>query len=462
MEGEVHDLVVRGEVPRELNGGLYRNGPNPQYAPRGVYHPFGGDGMVHRFRFEDGRVDYRNRFVRTPRFELEREAGESLFGSFTSMDNDPRTEGVPGGPANTNVVWHAGRLLALVEGGLPPVELDPETLETIGIWQFDGALRRRIDPELARALGIESPDGKVDGTFTAHPKIDPESGEMLAFAYGAVPPYLIYHVISPDGKLVRSEEIDTPFPAMIHDFVTTREHVIFPIFPATLRPERIAEGKRVLGWEPELGNHIGVMPRDGGNDDVVWIPTEPSFVFHPMNAYTQGRRVIADMAQYPRLPIPAEGLPSTLFTETSATLVRWVIDLDAGTIKEERLDDLAIEFPRLDERFSGLVYTCGIACGGGDPTGGLGSIVRYDVRTGARVTHELGSTSATSEPIFVPRRPDAAEGEGFVLAVVYRAEEGRSDLVVLDAENLERAPLATVQLPHRVPAGFHGNWRQAG
>lgn len=461
MEGEIRDAVVEGEIPRGLRGTLYRNGPNQQFAPRDRYHPFGGDGMIHAFAIEDGKCHYRNRWVRTPKFEAERQAGESLFSSFGSATpGDPRAEGVLGGPSNTNVVWHAGRLLSLVEGGLPPVELDPATLETRGVFEFGGALRRRIDPEVARALGIESPDGKGPGIFTAHPKLDPQTGEMLGFGYSAVAPFLVYYAVSQDGRITRSEEIEIPFPAMIHDFITTRDFVIFPIFPATLRVERLAEGKDILGWEPDLGTRIGVLPRSGGNADVVWLDADPSFVFHPMNAHGRGRRIVAEMAQYERLPIPAEGNdPALLAGAVPATLVRWHLDLDAGTVKQEPLDDRSIEFPRLDERRAGLPYRWGYAAGQGDVGSGMHAILRYDLETGAVATHRFDPTSSASEPVFVPREPGAPEGAGWLLSVVYSAATGKSDLAILDAEDLEAPPRALVKLPHRVPAGFHGNWR---
>ena len=461
MEGQSHDLPVTGEIPRELCGTLYRNGPNPQFAPRGDYHFFGGDGMIHAFRLADGQCHYRNRFVRTPRFEAERQAGEALFGGFAGPGGaDPRAAGVSGGPANTNVVWHGGKLLALVEGGLSPVELDPETLETRGLWNFHGKLSKEIDPQVAQAMGLRAVDGRVDIPLTAHPKIDPENGEMLGFTYDAMPPYLIYHQISASGELLRSVEIDTPFPSMVHDFITTREHVIFPIFPATLRPERIAKGESPLGWEPDLGTHIGVMPRDGGKDDVVWFQTDPCYVFHPMNAHTDGRHIVAELAQYARCPVADDS--SSL--SNSAQLVRWTLDLDGGTVKQEPIDDRMLEFPRIDERYTGLPYRHGYAGGAGDgPAGpdviGANALLHYDLETGECRRHELGPDSLTGEPIFVPRTEDAREGEGFLISVVYRVDQDRSDLLILDAENVAHEPLATVHLPHRVPGGFHGNWR---
>jgi len=461
MEGEIRDCAVVGEIPRDLAGTLYRNGPNPQFAPRGSYHFFTGDGMIHAFRFEDGKCHYRNRWVRTPRFAAERAAGEPLFGNlFAGEPSDPRAEGVASGPGNTNIVWHGARLLALVEGGLPPVELDPLSLETRRVWDFAGRLRRPIDPGLAEALGIDAPDGTVEASFTAHPKIDPESGEMLAFGYSALAPYLMYYVVSADGGLVRCEPIDVPFPSMVHDFITTRDHVIFPIFPATLRPERMAQGESVLGWEPELGTRVGVMPRRGGSRDVTWLSTDPCYVFHPLNAHDEGRGIVAELAQYPRLPLALPG--EDLHFEIGAKLVRWTLDLDGGTVKQEALDERTIEFPRLDERRTGLSYRYGFAGSGSKgAVNGLNEIVRYDLHAGSAQTHALGPRDAANEPVFVPRGAEAPEGCGYLLSVVWRADENRSDLLVLDAENVDREPLATVQLPHRVPNGFHGNWRPA-
>jgi carotenoid cleavage dioxygenase-like enzyme len=442
LEGEIHDCVVEGDVPRELDGTLYRNGPNPQYAPRGRYHWFDGDGMIHAFAVHDGRVAYRNRWVRTARFSLERAAGEGLFGGLADMaKTDPRAAATSPNAANTNIVLHAGRLLALWEGGLPHA-LDPRTLETIGPFDFRGRLA---------------------GAMTAHPKIDPETGEMLFFGYAFAPPFLRYHVVAKDGTLARSEEIEVPVPTMMHDFITTREHVIFLMCPATIRLENIEKTGSPLGWEPELGTRIGVMPRSGGSKDVVWFEADPCYVFHPMNAYSAGGRIVADVCRYPRVPLFEAGDSASGMEDLRAKLTRWTLDLAGGTVKEEPLDDLSTEFPRLDERRSGLSYRHGYAGGvvpGPKKVSGFNAIVHYDLKSGRRRTHLVPETDAVGEPVFVPRGPGSPEGEGFLLATVYRGAELRSDLVILDAENVEAAPLATVKLPHRVPFGFHGNWGQ--
>ena len=439
IEGEIHDVVVKGEIPRELNGTLYRNGPNPQFAPRGRYHWFDGDGMIHAFTLRDGKAHYRNRWVRTQRFQLEREAGEALWGGLADWTNsDPRVEGIFPNAANTNIIVHGGKLLALWEAG-PPHELDPHTLETRGIYDFEG---------------------KLQGPMTAHPKIDPQTGELLFFGYSPFPPYLRYYVASADGQITRSEEIDVPVPTMMHDFITTRDHVIFMVFPATFRFENFAAGTPIR-WEPDLGTRIGIMPRQGTSAEVRWFTTDPCYVFHPMNAYTENGRVIADVCRFARLPLFDSASTADIGNDGAAKLTRWTFDLQSGAVKEQPLDDSPAEFPRLDERYAGLAYRHGYTggrCGASTDGGFFNALFHYDHQSGQKRVCSFGTTGFPSEPIFVPRSVQSPEGQGYLLTVVYREPENRSDLVILDAENIDREPLATVTLPHRVPYGFHGNW----
>jgi carotenoid cleavage dioxygenase-like enzyme len=439
IEGEAFDLPIEGELPRELHGTLYRNGPNPQFAPRGRYHWFDGDGMIHAFRLRDGRASYRNRWVRTQRFALERAAGEGLFGSIADLaSGDPRVAGLSGNAANTNIVWHAGRLLALWEAG-PPHSLDPVTLETLGPHDFGG---------------------KLVGPMTAHPKLDPETGEMGFFGYAFTPPFLRYHVADAQGRLVRSIDIDVPWASMMHDFVMTPRHVIFMLFPATIRLENVERTGSPIGWEPELGARIGVMPREGASADVRWFEIDPCYAFHPMNAWDDGDHVVTEVCRYPRLPLFADAGTQAL-EDLDSKLTRWTLDLAGGSVKEERLDDVAVEFPRLDERRSGLRYRHGYGAGmlpSGEDRRRVNAIFHWDLATGRRREHVVPCPDVVGEPIFVPRHAGAEEGDGWLLVVVFRGEEQRSDLLVLDARNVERAPVATVRLSHRVPFGFHGNW----
>src|SRR5215472_2676909 len=277
LEGTALDLEVVGELPRDLNGTFYRNGPNPAYEPRGRYHWFDGDGMIHAITLRDGRAAYRNRWVQSDGLLEERAAGKALYPGLLDLSPDeaPRFKVT----ANTNIVFHAGKLLALVEAGLP-TQMAPDSLATIGLYDFAGQL---------------------GGPMTAHPKLDPETGEMLFFGYSPFPPYLTYHVADREGRLVRSEPIDIAWPSMIHDFAVTAGEVVFILCPLVFSFEKLASGGGVFAWQPERGTRLGVMPRSGGNADVRWFETDASYVFHPMNAYRDGDRIVLDVARYGRL-----------------------------------------------------------------------------------------------------------------------------------------------------------------
>ena len=441
MECDAPDLVVRGEIPRDLTGVLYRIGPDPQFAPRGEHHWFGGDGMVHMFRVEDGRVAYRNRYVRTQKFELERKAGKALVNYFDPMNSDPS---VPvfelDGLANTNVVWHGGKLLALEEGHLP-FELEGSSLESIGPWSFE--------------------DG-YQGPMTAHPKFDPETGEMLFFGYMAGGPFsddMTYQVVDADGRLTRSDRFKAPFPSMVHDFITTDQDVIFPIFPITGSLERAMKGENPFLWEPDKGSHIGVLPRDGDISQIRWFDMDPAYVFHPMNAWRDGNVIRAHVMQFRSMSMDlSEG------DGEGARLAEWEIDLgsNSGQVKWKYLDDLQGEFPRIDERRAGLAYRHGYYAA--SQAGGLGfnTLVHHDFRTDSRTDYRLPDGDNTSEPVFVPRSEQAEEGDGYLVSVIYRAAENRSDMAFFDASALDKGPIAVAELATRVPNGFHGNWRSLG
>jgi carotenoid cleavage dioxygenase len=450
LEGDVTHLPISGVLPPELDGTLYRVGPNPQFAPRGQYEWFAGDGMVHEFRLSQGDASYRNRYVRTPKWELENEAGESLSAGTVAPSplDDPRIRELRSTIANTNVIVHGGHLLALEEAHAP-FELDGATLES---------------------RGYQTYGGELVGPMTAHPKVDPVNGELISFGYqtaGLGSADMRLHVIGPDGRVRRTEHFMAPFASMVHDFTPTAKHVVFPIFPLTASMERARKGLPAYAWEPELGSRIGVMPRDGRATDMRWFRGEASYVFHPLNAYdTDDGRIVADMVKYDvppgyRMPdgSPARG------RQHGARLVRWTLDLNgsADSYTEEALSDAQLEFPRIDDRFALRQHRHGWFVSGSANTNvgevtDRASIAHVD--TAARTTSlwRPNAGDYAGEPIFVPRSADAKEGEGWLLTVVYRGGQNRSDLVVLDALDIQRGPVAEVRLSHRVPAGIHGNW----
>ena len=422
QEVTAFDLPVRGAVPRELSGLYLRNGPNPKSGTSP--HWFVGDGMVHGVRLENGRAAwYRNRWVRTKVLE-----NPQL--SFVQEDGSvDRTVAV----ANTNVIGHAGRIYALVENGFP-TELSRE-LDTLGLRDFGG---------------------KLQSAFTAHPKPCPKTGELHFFGYGFFPPFLTYHVLDKAGELVRSLEIPVPGPTMMHDFAITERHVIFMDLPVVFDLEQALSGADGLPyhWSDDYGARLGVMPRSGGVADLRWYEIAPCYVFHLWNAYeTADGRIVLDVARYPEL----WRTNSSAFETASAH--RFTLDPRSGTVKEEPLDERPIEFPRVDDRRSGLRNRYGYtvaAVGGADE--GFRGLLKYDFEKGGSVEHDFGPGSATGEGVFVAAGSRAGEDEGHVLSFVHDAATNGSSLVILDAHDFAKPPVAEVPLPQRVPFGFHGNW----
>lgn len=447
-ENTAPNLVVEGELPYELRGTLYRNGPNPLYPPRDRYHYFSGDGMVHAATFEDGKVSYRNRWVRTEKWKADADAGEALFGTLGNpMTSDKRSQGVRYNVANTHIVQHAGRLLALEEGN-PPFELDQDL----------------------SSLGLHTFDGKLPGPMTAHPKFDPGSGEMHFFCYGLGgmgSPKMGYYVADKTGALTTAETFESPYPAMVHDFVITEHYVLFPIFPATIDIERAMKGGAAIAWDPGLPSYVGVLKRGDSASEIRWVSGDPSYVFHPMNAYEDGDKIILDMHNYPAAPgFPGADGSKPRREDAEAVLERWTIQSadKSDTWEGEQLDDRPTEFPRVADSVVGRPYRHGYAATSVYGTAArttYDSVVHYDLVSGTSKVWSMSQGDCVSEPAFVPRSPDAGENDGWLLAFVYRAATNTSDIAVLDAAAIDDGPVATVRMDTRVPNGFHGTWVDA-
>ncbi|WP_024517998.1 carotenoid oxygenase family protein [Bradyrhizobium sp. Tv2a-2] len=444
FEADAPGLKISGELPRELNGTLYRNGPNPQFEAPGA-HWFVGDGMLHAFHLENGRASYRNRWVRTPKWLAEHDAGRALFGGFGRKLADAPANLTDGGVANTNVLFHAGRLLALEEAHLP-TEIEPGTLATRGYCNYGGG---------------------IAGPFTAHPKIDPLTGEMVFFGYNASGPFtptLSFGSIDAKGTVTRFDRFEVPYASMVHDFIVTENHLLFPVLPITGDLARAMSGKPAYAWEPDKGAHVGVMKRNGTAKDIAWFRGEACYVFHVMNAWEDGSRIIADVMQFEEAPLfpHPDGSPTNP-EKSRARLCRWTFDLSDNTDRftQSYLDDMTGEFPRVDDRRAGLKSTHGwYACANPDGPlfGALSGIVHVDGEGTRRGRYLLPPGDTISEPVFVARDDNAAEGGGWLLAVVWRARDNVSDLAVFNATDVASGPVSLVHLGHRVPDGFHGNW----
>ncbi len=436
FEADAADLAVEGEIPAELAGSLYRIGPNPQFAPRGPYNPLLADGMIHAFRIHGGRVSYRNRWVRTRQWKLEREAGRSL---------DPQVAGAQSdGAANTNLAWHAGRLLALEEGHAP-IEIAPESLDTLGTWSFDG---------------------RLPANMTAHPKIDPDSGEMLFFANFPGRDFstaLELYTADRAGKLIGQQRLQAPFASLIHDFAITRDFILFFVCPLTVSIERARSGKPALAWEPHKRAWLGVVPRGSAATEARWFPAPAAMAWHAMNAFNSGDEISIDVCQQNAAGFPTVDGTMPQPPQLQQFLTRWRLKWPHGdAVLVERLSEVVCEYPKIDERRCGRAYRYGyLACCGGAGTDDLfhRAVGRFDHRTAQMELYHTGSACAVSEPIFVPRSAGSDEGDGFLLAVVFDERSNRSHLAIFDAQHLEEGPRARALLDHRVPLGFHGLWR---
>lgn len=411
------DLAVDGAIPPELDGWYLRNGPNPRQPSA---HWFTGDGMIHGVRIEGGAAKwYRNRWVRT----------DSFVDDFPLYNADG-SRNLRASIANTHVVNHAGKTLALVESSLP-YQITND-LETIGAYDFGGKL--------------------VD-SMTAHPKICPVTGELHFFGYGSIfEPYVTYHRADANGELVINRPLDVKAHTMMHDFAITATHVIFMDLPVVFNLDiaLATKGAMPYRWDDAYGARFGVLRRDDPFGEIRWFDIEPCYIFHVANAYdgVDGKTIELQAVRYPELWRHDGGF------DTEAVLWSWTIDLRAGTVSERQVDDRAVEFPRIDDRLVGTAARYAVAVGDR-------GLLRYDLTTGAVQEHGFGD-GGPGEAVFVPSAAGQAdENNGWYLGYVYDPTRDASDLVILDATDFGADPVATIHLPQRVPHGLHGNWIEA-
>jgi len=419
----VSDLEVKGEVPKEINGLYIRNGMNPRSGFSD--HWFFGNGMLHGFNFEDGKVSYKNRYVRTPYYEKDLD----IIGSFGDLSASP---------ANTHIIKHADKFLALEEAHLP-WEVD-ENLETKGAYDFNG---------------------KLKGAMTAHPRTCPKTGELLFFSYSVMSePYLTYYRVNPAGKLVQIEPIELPRAVMMHDWNVTENHVVFMDLPIISDMNLAVETGSPFGFKPEFGARLGVMPREGSNSDVRWFDIDPCYVFHPLNSYEEGNKIILHVCRQQEAMVG--GFQDIYGGETTvARLWKWTIDLELGSVKEEQIDDAPCDFPRIDDRRIGFKNDYGYFTTLETDVKSLTigrHLLKYDLVNNKRLTHDLGENVTGGEALFVPRTANSSEDDGWVISLAYEAETDRSKLLIINSQDFESAPVAEIYAPQRVPNGAHGSW----
>ena len=422
------DLAVTGTIPSELDGRYLRIGPNPIAPNAAGYHWFVGDGMVHGVRLQGGRaLWYRNRWVRST-------AVSAALGEPPAPGRrDARTDTV-----NTNVLGHAGRTWAVVEAGGLPVELDDE-LHTLAHNPFDDTLQ---------------------GSFSAHPHLDPASGEMHAICYHGPELTTLRHVVvGRDGRVRRDEPIPVQQGPSVHDCMITPRYVLVFDLPVTFSMKALLAGRSFpYAWNPDHKARLGLLPREGRAADIVWCEVPACYVFHACNAFeTDDGRVVVDVVAHDTMFATSTQGPDS----ARITFERWTADPVARTVSRQVLDDQPQEFPRPDERRLGqpyrYAYTMALARQAADFSGAT-HLIKHDLHTGSRETHDFGPQRFPGEFVFVPRHAQAAEDEGWLMGLVLDMAQQTTALVILDTQRFAGPAQAEVTIPHRVPAGFHGNW----
>lgn len=439
----VDDLEVDGALPNDLAGAYLRNGPNPEFTPLGSYtYPLEGDGMVHGVWFEGGKVRYANHRVRTQGLLAEERAGKALYGGLMTpafvdqslLGDDPD----PGWPfkldAFVNIVCHGGRYLALEEG-TPAYEIDPVTLDTRARFDWNGGLK-----------GI-----------TAHPKIDPVTGELVVFRYDVEAPFLTWATVGADGTVTRPEiaveGVDQGF--MIHDFAITRHYVVLVVGPLLFDLEAMFHGGAPLQWHADLGTRIAIIPRDR-KGPTRWAHTDAFWAWHYANAFEDGDVVHLDFpcSSAPSMAVRGDGTPVT------GGFARATINPAAGSVDVHLLDDHSLEYPRIDDRLTGQRHRHLIVAGRSNDArvkyGEHDQLYRYDMDAGTSVRFD--AHGAAGEAIFAPRTGSKDELDGYYLTYVTDLDADRTSLLVIDADDFAAGPVATVRMPRRVPNGLHGNW----
>ena len=452
VESDIRDLeVIHGEIPKDLNGTLYRCGPDRQYPsmwPDDVF--IDGEGMAHMFRFENGHVDYKSRWIRNERFLLQEQARRSLFGRYRNRyTNDPSVAGKNMGTANTNVVWHGRKLLVLKEDSLP-MEVDPDTLDTLGEWNFNGSVRTV--------------------SITAHPKLDLHRNELLMFSYqasGDCTRDFAFFISDVDGRIIHEMWLDMPYPCMVHDFAVSEEHIVVPFFPLITDLEVLKQGGPFYQWHPEENSHYAVFPRRGKADDICWFRGPAVSAGHMLNAVTLdgGAQVDFELCMYQGNCFDffpsSDGSP---YKPCPPQLTRLSFDLNnnKGNYETKTLMPTPCEMPKPDDRYIGRPYRFGYficrspQARAGDM--GMGAIGCFDHQTDELITWSPGPDCGVHEPQYVPAGEGAAEGEGYLLVIVNRLKAMHSDVAIIDARHLEGGPVALIRMPTRVRTTFHGMW----
>ena len=438
-------LTIEGTIPEKLSGAFMRDGANVAFQPNHYVYPLDGDGMVHAVYFKDGHVEYKNRWVETSHLKTERQFGRTIYGSVGKLLEVPQEVIDAGGEpnpirntANTNVIYHGEKLFAMWEGGWP--HLLNNDLSTVGLYDYDGAL-------------------KPGDALTAHPKVCPDSGDLISCTQRWDSPNYWVQVFDAKGVHKQSMEVEFERKGIIHDLQITQNYVIIFYAPAFHSLERAMKGEDPFMWEPELGTKIIAIPRDGTSPQIVF-ETEAFFSWHFCNGFERGGKIVLDYVWINSIPFTqAQG---TGVEKQPRRMYRMTLDLATKQVTNDRFSEIFCEFSRIDERLMGKPYRYGFAASSNRDWGdahGYNCTGCFDFETGETTLWDYGPDANAGEPVHVPNPDSEREEDGWVMCFVHCPEEG-AFLSILSAGDVTAGPIAKVHIPGRVPNGFHANWMQ--
>ena len=448
-EVDATDLeVIEGAIPDDIDGIYLRNTENQIHQPLGRHHPFDGDGMIHQISFQNGKANYRNRFVKTRCFDAEQSAEQSLWGGL--MDG-PGTSLRPGFGAHgslkdsssTDIVVHAGKAISTFYQCGEGYVLNPETLEPEGL----------------------APWVPIDG-ISAHPRVDENTGEMMFFNYSKFAPYMHYGVVDKDHKLVHYVPIELPGPRLPHDMTFSENWSILNDLPVFWDEELLKRDIHAVRFHKDMPSRFALIPRHGDPSEIRWFEAAPTYVLHWLNAYEEGDEVIMDgyFQEDPSPPPIAEagehGHLMAYLDEHSfkSRLHRWRFNLKDGTTTEEQLDDRIVEFGMINQQYSGRKYRYVYSTFAKPGWFLFCGFIKHDLETGESETVTLDDGRYASEAPFAPRVNSQSEDDGYLVSFIMDENSGTSECILIDAKNFEAGPVCRIKLPHKICSGTHSTW----
>ncbi|KAF4469114.1 carotenoid oxygenase [Fusarium albosuccineum] len=473
IECDVVELETSGNIPKDINGTFFRVQPDPRFPP--MYEEdvnFSGDGMVSAIIFNNGHVDFKQRYVQTDRYQAEAKHREAMFGKYRNPFTDNEmVKGIIRTVSNTNVYFWRGVMLASKEDG-PPYAMDPSTLGTLGRYDFEGQMKAPC--------------------FTAHPRFDPDTGEMVAFAYEAggdghdASCDIVVWTFEPEnGKKTEERWYKAPFCGMIHDCALTENYLVLPMTPLKCDLDRLKKGGNHWAWDPNEDQYYGIVPRrPGKDDDIIWLRADNGFHGHIAGAYEdENGHIVCDLTVADGNVFfwwppdngadGAHALQAKARQKLISDTFRWVFDPTSKTntrVTPFKKYGTNGEFSRIDDRFTTKRYShfwqlqmdptrpYDIAkCG--PPAGGLWNVMgHFNWDTETKDVYFAGPTCTFQEPVFIPKAGSQAEGDGYLVALLNHLDVQRNDILIFDALNVSQGPIGVVHLPLRLRMGLHGNF----